>query len=111
MGLFEDMEISALDVQARLGASAEIVLVDVRETWEWEYNRIPGAIHLPMGDIEARHETALDRSKEIVLYCHMGMRSLQATAWLRGEGYARVKSLAGGINAWADDVAPDMPRY
>jgi rhodanese-related sulfurtransferase len=109
--MFDDLEISATEVKGRLETTPGLVLVDVRETWEWEYNHIPGAIHLPMGNIEFGHESALDRSAEIVLYCHTGMRSLQAAAWLRQEGYTSVKSLAGGVNAWADDVSPEMPRY
>ena len=108
--MFHDLEITPGEVVARRESGASPLLVDVREDWEWEYTKIPGAIHLPMGEIEARH-TELDRSSEIVLYGHHGMRSLQAAAWLRQEGFERVKSLAGGIERWADDVDPEMPRY
>jgi rhodanese-related sulfurtransferase len=109
--MFQDLEITPAEVVAMQEKNAPVTLVDVREIWEWEYNRIEGARHLPMGEIEARHQTELSPAEEIVLYCHTGMRSLQAAVWLRQMGYANVRSLAGGINRWADEVSPDMPRY
>ena len=109
--MFEDLEITPAEVAGLTEQNAPVRIVDVREDWEWEYNHIPGAVHLPLDQMETRHAAELDPSADIVLYCHMGMRSLQAAVWLRQMGYPKAKSLAGGINRWADDIDPDMPRY
>jgi len=108
--MFPDLEVTPAEVVARKESGPLPLLVDVREDWEWEYNRIPDAIHIPLSEIEFRH-AELDKGVEIILYCHHGMRSLQAAIWLRQEGYEKARSLAGGIDRWADDVEPEMPRY
>ncbi|MBI3948766.1 MAG: hypothetical protein HY321_22850, partial [Armatimonadetes bacterium] len=62
------------------------------------------------GELPARL-SALDRAREIVAYCHHGVRSAQAVRILRRAGFDRVSHLRGGIAAWAAEVAPEMPRY
>lgn len=109
--LYENIEVDPDSVAAMQKDGTAFKLLDIREDWEFEYCRIPGGVHFPMGQIESRHAGELDRSEKIVLYCHSGMRSLQVAAWLRQEGYTDVKSLAGGVNRWADEIDPDMPRY
>ena len=52
-----------------------------------------------------------DDSPPVVIYCHHGMRSLQATQFLRQRGMAKVWSLAGGIDAWSREINPGVPRY
>jgi rhodanese-related sulfurtransferase len=111
LNLFENIEVEPAAVVERLRNGEKLKLVDVREDWEWEYVRIPEASHLPLNQIEARHAALLSVDEPVVLYCHSGMRSLQAAIWLRQQGYAKVQSLAGGVNRWADDIDPDMPRY
>jgi len=86
------------------------VLVDVREPWEFERCRIEGSLPLPLGQVPARH-AELPRDRDLVLVCHHGGRSQQAAAWLAGNGYPRVHNLRGGVEAWALDVDPAMPRY
>lgn len=105
------IEITSTELAARRAAGDPVTIVDVRELWEWEYNRIPDAIHLPLSQLEARHAEVLAPGDRIVCYCHRGMRSFQAALWLRQAGYEGVTSLSGGIDAWADDIDPDMPRY
>jgi adenylyltransferase/sulfurtransferase len=87
-----------------------IQLVDVREPWEWEICRIEGASHIPLGELEDRIG-ALDRDRPVVTYCHHGNRSLWARQVLLERGFSDVRSLAGGIEAWAREFQPEMPRY
>jgi rhodanese-related sulfurtransferase len=65
---------------------------------------------IPMGTVPANLQ-ALDSDDEIVCYCHRGMRSLDVAVWLRGQGVAKVKSLAGGIERWSLEIDPNVPRY
>jgi rhodanese-related sulfurtransferase len=51
------------------------------------------------------------RESEIVVYCHHGVRSRQVANWLRGQGFAHVQSLAGGIDRWSQDIDAALPRY
>lgn len=109
--LFADLDITSAELEGRRARGDEFLLVDVRELWEWEYNRIPGARHLPLSELEARSDELTGSPTPIVFYCHHGMRSQQAAIWLRQQGRPDCVSLAGGIAAWADDTDSDMPRY
>ena len=93
------VEVKAAQVQAAIEGGEAPVLVDVREAWEWMSGHIEGAIHIPMGQLPARMDE-LSREDELVIYCHTGQRSWYAAAYLQGQGYTHVASLAGGINAW-----------
>lgn len=109
--MFQDIEITPLELVKLRESGKTVRVVDVREEWEWDYNRLPDAELLPLAELEFRHGAVLSKDDTIVVYCHHGMRSFQAAAWLRQEGYPNVKSLAGGVQRWADDCDPDMPRY
>src|SRR3954467_6509975 len=80
------------------------VLIDVRESDEWDAGHIPGAKHVPRGYLESRIEGAVpDRSQRIVLYCASGNRSAFAAHTLREMlGYENVESMTGGITLWKD---------
>jgi rhodanese-related sulfurtransferase len=106
----EDLEITPANTKRRLDRGDKLLLVDVREPWEFEICRIEGAKHLPMGSIPANLQ-ALDTDDEVICYCHHGMRSLDVAVWLRGQGVARAKSLAGGIERWSLEIDPRVPRY
>src|SRR6476619_2416141 len=96
-------EVDPAQVSEHLGNG--IVLVDVRESTEWDAGHIPGAKHVPRGYLESRVEGAVgsDRSQEIVLYCASGQRSELAAHTLTDQlGYANVKSMTGGITLWKD---------
>jgi len=96
-------EVDPAQVSEHLGNG--IVLVDVRESTEWDAGHIPGAKHVPRGYLESRIEGAVgaDRSKEIVIYCASGQRSALAAHTLKDElGYENVKSMTGGITLWKD---------
>ena len=88
----------------------QVRLIDVRDPHEYEISRIPGAELIPLGELH-RHLGELDSSEEIVLHCKSGMRSLQALEQLQGAGFRKVRSLRGGINAYAREIDHSIPTY
>jgi rhodanese-related sulfurtransferase len=106
----DDLEITPAEVKQRLDRGEKLVLIDVREPWEFSVCRIEGAKLIPMGTVPANLQ-ALDTDDEIVVYCHHGVRSLDVTVWLRGQGVEGAKSLAGGIERWSVEIDPNVPRY
>lgn len=102
------LEVSVHDLKRALDEGATVV--DVREPWEAEIAKIEGAVLIPLGEFTERAKT-LPRDKPIYIHCHHGGRSMQATQWLRRNGYATVANVAGGIDAWSQAIDPDVPRY
>ena len=86
------------------------LLLDVREPHEYGHCHIEGSVNMPMNSVPARL-AELDRETEIVTICHHGMRSGAVADYLIGRGYTRITNLQGGIDAWAAQVDPKMPRY
>jgi sulfur-carrier protein adenylyltransferase/sulfurtransferase len=95
-------EVDPSEVREHLGNG--VVLVDVRESEEWDAGHIPGAKHVPRGYLESRIEGAVkDRDQRVVLYCASGQRSALAANTLREQlGYENVASMNGGITLWKD---------
>ncbi|HEV7753517.1 MAG TPA: molybdopterin-synthase adenylyltransferase MoeB, partial [Baekduia sp.] len=90
-----------------------VVIVDVRESDEWDAGHLPGARHVPRGHLESRIEGAApDRSQRVLLYCASGNRSALAAKTLRDElGYEHVESMTGGYTLWKDrGYAVEVPR-
>jgi rhodanese-related sulfurtransferase len=106
----DNLEISPAETKRLLDSGSKVLLVDVREPWEFETARIAGAKLIPMGSIPANLQ-ALDTDDEVICYCHRGMRSLDVVVWLRGQGVERAKSMAGGIDRWSCEIDPQVPRY
>jgi len=103
-------EISAVELKQQLDSGRSLVLLDVREPEELMLARLPGALHIPMGEVPGRlHE--LDPDTEIVVVCHHGIRSASVAQFLAQRDFARVVNLAGGIDAWSAAVDPSVPRY
>jgi len=86
------------------------LLLDVREPWELQTCRIPGAIHVPMREIPARLKE-LNTEADTVVICHHGVRSMRVAHFLEQQSFASVYNLTGGVNAWARTVDPAMPTY
>jgi len=108
------METTCAEVAAWAGlpAGERPRLIDCREPDEWDYCRIEGAEHVPLGTIPAKTAAlAADSPRGLVVYCHHGMRSLHAVAFLRAHGLEQAFSLTGGIDAWSRAIDPDVPRY
>jgi len=106
----DGVEISALELQRERGRKADLLLLDVREPREAQIARIEGARLIPLRELP-RRLAELPGHAEIVTHCHHGQRSLQAREILKGAGFASVRSLAGGIDAWSREVDADVPRY
>ena len=109
-GLGAGAEISARELQRERLAKADLLLVDVREPAEAEIARIDCARYIPLRELPGRM-SELPGHGEIVTLCHHGQRSLKAREILKGAGFANVRSLAGGIDAWSREVDAEVPRY
>jgi rhodanese-related sulfurtransferase len=105
-----ELEISAAELKKRLDAGEKVLLIDVREPWEYEVCRIDGAKLVPMRTIPANLQS-LDVEEPVICYCHHGMRSLDVAVWLQKQGVESARSLAGGIDKWSAEIDPKVPRY
>ena len=106
----ENMEISPAAVKAKLARGEKFAFVDVREAWEHDTSRSEGSTLIPLRSIPANLRN-LQAAGEIVLFCHHGMRSLDAATWLRSQGVEGARSMSGGIDRWATEIDPQVPRY
>jgi len=86
------------------------LLLDVRERWEFEYCNIDGSVLIPMGQLPDKLET-LDKSQEIIMICHHGIRSRQMGYYMEQAGFEHITNLDGGVEQWANDVDKTMKRY
>lgn len=107
--LSDGFDVVPFEVAPRI-QSGELFVLDVREQAEWDIAHIEGATLVPLRTLPDRAKD-LPRNRDIVAVCHSGMRSAQAVAFLRNLGFKRVWNLRGGIDLWAEQVEPDMPRY
>jgi adenylyltransferase/sulfurtransferase len=103
-------ELTPVEVKQRLDQREPVVLLDVRQDWETRLCRLDNALHIPIEEIELR-SGELDPAAETIVYCHQGVRSAAVAEYLRGLGFASVRNLAGGLDAWARSVDPSMRRY
>lgn len=85
-------------------------LLDVREAWEFDVARLPGATHIPLAELPSRLRE-LDAGRPVIVYCHHGVRSWHAACFLVQNGFSQVINLAGGIDAWSREIDPALPRY
>jgi len=85
-------------------------VLDVREPWEVAICAFEGSLNVPMRELPTRLPE-LPRDRPLIVVCHHGMRSYQAAAWLRRNGFGNAVNLAGGIDAWARAIDPAMPSY
>lgn len=102
--------ISPKELKARLDKGDKLVLVDVREDWEYSLAKIEGSVLIPLGTLP-QSLAKLAKDSEIIAICHHGMRSADATNFLLQQGFPNVKNLVGGIDAWSTQVDGTVPRY
>jgi rhodanese-related sulfurtransferase len=104
-------ELSAEEVAARIKAAPkDVLLLDVRESYERDLAHIEPSLHIPMRDVPDRL-AEIPPEHEVIVYCHGGARSAMVAGFLETRGYKRVANLAGGIDAWSQQVDPTVPRY
>jgi adenylyltransferase/sulfurtransferase len=102
-------DVTVRELADRLEAHEEFSLIDVREPYEWEIGRIPGARLIPLGTLPMAM-SSIDATRDVVVYCRTGARSANAARQLRAAGF-RAANLVGGIHAWSDEVDPSIPKY
>lgn len=107
----QDWEISPAELKQLIDSGEPLYLCDVREADEFDICRIIGSKLHPLSQFrDATAEIPNDRL--VITICHHGVRSLNAAAHLKQElGYTNVRSLAGGIERWAREIDPKVPRY
>ncbi len=104
-------QMTVQELQKRLnGKKKDFILVDVREQNEYDIARIEGAILKPLSKLEFDYQD-LPKDKELVLHCKMGGRSMRACQFLQAKGYTKLHNVAGGINAWSNEIDPQVPIY
>ena len=105
-------QITPAQLAERLQQPEPPALLDVREPDEHGFVALPDSTLIPLGDIAGRVEE-IDgwKDREIVVYCHHGIRSMHAIAFLRTQGFKKLLNLAGGIDRWSREVDSAAPRY
>ena len=100
------LEITPTELKARLEQKdRDVHLLDVREADELASCGLDGAQHIPMLQLfTGLQAPRAEPETEIIVFCHHGVRSLEAAKYLRLNGFANARSLAGGLEAWANDV-------
>jgi rhodanese-related sulfurtransferase len=104
------LEIAPFELARLRSRPGGCAILDVREPWEIAICALPEAVQVPLDRLVERAES-LPRDRVLVVVCHAGVRSLIAAQHLRASGFDRVTSLRGGLDAWALEIDPDMPRY
>ncbi len=105
------LEVSPEEVASLLASDPDgVQLIDCRRADEWAICRLPGAILAPVEEL-GEHLDKVDSSRRVVVYCHLGGRSLMAARALRQHGAPEAQSMAGGIERWAVEIDPETPRY
>jgi adenylyltransferase/sulfurtransferase len=102
--------IDPVEVKQKLDRGDDFVLIDVREPYEYQIARIPGARLIPLGDLP-KHLSELNPNAEIVAHCRSGQRSQKAVDLMKQNGFKNVRNMTGGILAWSDKVDPSVPKY
>lgn len=103
-------DISPRELAERMKQPAPPLLLDVREPSEAALASIDGARLIPLQTLP-QHLGELDKTREIVLCCHHGVRSLMALEFMKRLGFTKLLNLKGGIDAWSRDVDPKVPHY
>jgi adenylyltransferase/sulfurtransferase len=109
-GLGAELEVSPKALKELIDDGREMVVLDVREPFEYEIAHINDAKLIPLAQLAGR-VNELDTARPIVVYCHTGQRSAQAVRFLNGLGFKKAKNLKGGIKAWGNEVDPTIQMY
>jgi adenylyltransferase/sulfurtransferase len=108
--LSPELEVSVQTLKKLLDEKKNVTIVDVREPFEWEIAHIASAKLIPLAQLPER-VNELDTADQLILQCHTGQRSAQATKFLHGLGFKKARNLKGGIEAWAREIDLSMQTY
>jgi adenylyltransferase/sulfurtransferase len=105
-------QITPLELKKRLDVGDRPFILDVREPHEWDISNLShlGAVLIPKGKV-VEHMGELDTAAEIIVHCRTGARSADVIRQLRQHGFKKLLNLDGGINRWAEEVDPSLPKY
>ena len=103
-------KISVTELETRIKNNNKPYLVDVREPFERDICKLEDDLNIPLQQLQQRF-SEIDKTKEVVVYCRSGGRSMQACQFLSQNGFTNVSNLTGGVLAWSDYVDPTMPKY
>ena len=106
----EEYTVFPNELKQMIDSDRDFILLDVREEWEYQLVHIEGAVSIPLGELP-RRSRELSPIDEIIVYCHHGMRSLDAAYLLQQLGFKSVLSVVGGIDRWASEVDQNLQRY
>jgi adenylyltransferase/sulfurtransferase len=101
-----EVDVTTAAQQVREGA----LLLDIREPFETAICSVAGSRLLPMRQVP-ESLADLPRDQLVLVLCKVGQRSMRVTQFLRANGFTRVSNVAGGIDAWTEQVDPTLPRY
>ena len=105
------LDIDVRTVKQMFDRGEKFVLLDCRENSEVATARIAGTMHIPMREIPARIAELGAKQGRIVIHCHHGGRSQRVTQFLRQQGFDQAQNMAGGIDAWSQEIDSSVPRY
>jgi|TARA_Y100001960_G_C14712455_1_gene847795 rhodanese-related sulfurtransferase len=101
--------INAQELKKLKDNNKNFTLLDVRENDELSIAKIDPHKHIPMGEIQGRHDE-LNKNELIVVMCHGGFRSARVCKFLNNEGYNAI-NFTGGIRSWSSEIDPSVPQY
>src|SRR6202161_1698981 len=108
--LYANMEVAPREVKEKLARGEKILFVDVREQWEYDTSHIEGSVLIPLREIPA-NLPRLESADEVILFCHHGMRSMDAAALVRSQGVAGGRAVGGGGGLRCTVIDPNIARY
>ncbi len=105
-------QITVQELKAKMDRGDDFLLIDVREASEFEIVRIPGSVLMPLGQfLDGSALENLPRDRQIVLHCHLGMRSARSLSILKEAGFRDVTHVEGGVHAWAKNIDTTCTVY
>lgn len=94
-------DITSDELKQRQQGGDNLTIIDVREPWEFEESRIPGAQNIPLNSLPTKLDDLDDlKDREVIVHCKSGARSASASAFLKQQGFANVRNLLGGIQGY-----------
>ncbi len=107
------IEITSKQLVERMQAEPDILLLDVREPYEFARVKLsdPRVVYAPLSELARKSLAAQNKEANLVIFCHHGSRSTQVAAWLAGQGWTHIQNLTGGIDAYAHEVDPKIGFY